>query len=87
MPDTNERHELNVDGPLFVDRNLCGGCRHCASHAPENFRVDDNLSAYVRKQPKGEKEIKACQKALEDCPNLAIGEDDEPKPKPHARRY
>lgn len=89
MPDTNERHESNVKGPLFVDRNLCGGCRACKSHAPKNFRVDDNLSAYVYKQPSGDREIAACQKALEDCPNLAIGKEDDPEPKsrPPARRH
>jgi len=89
MPDTNRRHESNAPGPLFVDQDLCSGCKTCISYAPKNFKTEESeggLLAYVFRQPKGDREIAACQKALEQCPELAIGEeDDKPKATPRAR--
>lgn len=88
MPDTNKRHECNAPGPLFVDQDLCSGCKACISHAPKNFRTEESeggLLAYVCRQPKGDLETLACQRALEECPNFAVGKEDDPEPKPKPR--
>jgi ferredoxin len=36
---------------------------------------DDDSNSYVYKQPENDEETKACEKALENCPVVAIGND------------
>lgn len=88
MPDTYNRHEASAKGPWFVDMGLCEGCRECVSCAPQNIQFDDkDGKAYVFKKPTAEKEEMACQKALEQCPQLAVGKEDEKKRLPPRARH
>ena len=72
-----ELHPNNVDGKFFVNRD-CIGCDHCSNLAPRHFTADEELFAYVSKQPVTPEEIALCEQALEDCPVSAIGKRDNP---------
>ncbi|MCK5841880.1 MAG: ferredoxin [Candidatus Sabulitectum sp.] len=50
----------------------CIGCRACVEVAAENFDVDENKIAYLKKQPGNKEEEANCRKALEVCPVEAI---------------
>ncbi len=61
----------NADGNYFVDSTCinCGVSRH---YAPEIFG-NTGVYAYVKKQPRGEKEEVCAQRALLACPMASIG--------------
>ncbi len=50
----------------------CIGCRACVEVAGKNFDVDENKTAYLKKQPVNKEEEANCDKALEVCPVEAI---------------
>lgn len=75
MADKTKKVPENVPGKFYVDET-CSGCEVCVSTAPENFKMnDDEDHAYVYKQPENDDELDACQEALENCPEEAIGDD------------
>lgn len=76
MPaDPNARVKENAPGHFYVD-STCIDCDVCRDAAPENFtRSFKHAYSYVSKQPENETQGAACQKALEDCPVDAIGND------------
>ncbi len=63
-------HSLNVEGPFFVN-NHCLRCTWCQVMAPEFFEVNKEGS-FVKKQPRDEAEVEACDKILAGCPAKAI---------------
>jgi NitT/TauT family transport system substrate-binding protein len=50
----------------------CISCRACVEIAGDNFDMDENDKAYVRRQPESSEEVAACEEALEACPVRAI---------------
>ena len=50
----------------------CIGCRACIEVAGENFDLNDNNQAYLKKQPDNDVEEEQCQEALNVCPVAAI---------------
>ncbi len=73
MADPLEKVTENVDGPYFVTED-CICCGICVDTAPSNFEMNgDESHAYVFKQPGSDEEKKACDDALDSCPNDAIG--------------
>lgn len=50
----------------------CIACRACVEVAEDNFEIDDNNLAYLKKQPENKDEEAECQEALEVCPVEAI---------------
>ena len=75
MADRTEKHEKNVEGNFYVDKN-CISCGQCVAIAPDNFSEDiETGSMYVSTKPETSAAIKACQEAVENCPVWAIGED------------
>ena len=50
----------------------CIGCRACVEVAADNFEINDNNIAYLKKQPENEKEESQSIEALEVCPVNAI---------------
>jgi len=50
----------------------CIGCRACVEVAGDNFEIDDNNQAYLKKQPENDKEVAQCDEALDVCPVNAI---------------
>ena len=50
----------------------CIGCRACVEVAGENFEIDDDNLAYLKKQPATETEEAQSQEALDICPVDAI---------------
>ena len=82
MADKRQKHKKNQKGPYYVDTE-CIACDACVITAPEHFCLtEDEISAYVKKQPETEEEKAFCQEALESCPVEAIGNDglDEKRP-------
>ncbi len=76
MPNISQRNQSSVAGPYFVDQLVCNGCGICVLLAKENFRSDNDGLAFVAKQPRGSKQEACCAKALEQCPEFAIGKVD-----------
>jgi len=74
MADKNNKVQDNVEGAWYVDEE-CIACGACVSEAPNNFEMNDDDMAYVKKQPEGDDELKACENAKEECPVEAIGND------------
>ncbi len=75
MPDKNSKQPLNVPGPYYVDVT-CTMCRTCLEEAPNLLTViEDETAVYFHKQPEGDAETAAAQRAMEVCPTLAIGND------------
>lgn len=72
------RHPLNAPGKYYVDCNTCLDHECCIATAPNNFRMDENYTAYVFKQPGNLEEDAQCQQALEECPVAAIRDDGGP---------
>jgi NitT/TauT family transport system substrate-binding protein len=54
----------------------CIGCRACVEVAENNFDMNDDNMAFLKKQPETEKEIELCNEALEVCPVDAISFDE-----------
>jgi ferredoxin len=51
-------------------------CRTCLEEAPTLLKANnDETAAYFAKQPGGDAETAAAQRAMELCPTLAIGND------------
>jgi ferredoxin len=69
------RHPLNAPGRYYVDCDTCIAHEYCVHTAPNNFRMDENHTAYVFKQPGTSEEEAQCQQALEECPVVAIQAD------------
>jgi ferredoxin len=73
-----------VKAQFYVEA-WCMDCDNCRELAPLNFERDDTLGrSYVYKQPESPGEQELCEKAVEECPALAIaitstGKNDEPK--------
>src|SRR5512140_2114039 len=61
----------NAPGDFFVD-STCIDCDACRQIAPAVFAEGDGQSV-VQKQPEGEAELLAAQKALVSCPTSSIG--------------
>ena len=59
----------------IVDRDECQGHAECVAIAPEVFELDDDGMARV-KNPEGASE-KKIQKAIDTCPAMAIGWEEE----------
>ena len=74
MADKYNKHPLNGDGRYYVDLS-CICCGTCTAKAPENLTVDmETESGYFFKQPENNQEMKACLKAMTECPVNAIGD-------------
>ena len=71
------KHPLNVPGRYYVLHDVCLDHECCVDDAPHNFRMDENWSAYVFKQPATPEEEEKCRRALADCPVEAIKDDGE----------
>jgi ferredoxin len=75
MADKNSKQPLNVPGAWYVD-TTCTMCRTCLEEAPNLLKVtEDETAVYFVKQPEGDAETAAAQRAMEVCPTLAIGND------------
>ncbi|WP_440953642.1 ferredoxin [Methanococcoides sp. FTZ1] len=75
MADVNNKVAENVEGPFYVD-DQCIACQRCIDEAPENFKMNENVShSYVYKQPENDTEKKHCEYAMDSCPAEAIGND------------
>jgi ferredoxin len=75
MADISNKNPDNVAGKFYVDTQ-CIDCDLCRETAPNNFsRNTDGGYSFVKKQPVGADEEKACQEAMEGCPVEAIGND------------
>jgi ferredoxin len=72
-----ERLRPNAWGRYYVTAD-CDGCGLCASHAPANFAGSFDRAYYaVLHQPLGEKEERAVQAAMVNCPLHCIHDDGE----------
>ena len=69
------KHPLNVIGKYWIDADVCIDHACCVEDAPNNFRQDNNYSAYIFKQPETPEEEIQCQQALATCPVEAIHND------------
>jgi ferredoxin len=77
MAHSMKKTPLNVSGPYYVDCN-CICCGICTLIAPLNLFVNLNDEyGYVGKQPENKDEIRAVEKAIQNCPVDAIGNDGE----------
>jgi ferredoxin len=75
MADKNSKQPLNVPGTWYVD-TTCTLCRTCLEEASNLIKVNaDETAVYFAKQPAGDAETAAAQRAMEVCPTLAIGND------------
>jgi ferredoxin len=73
MAEINNKHEGNVPGRYYVDRE-CIGCDACVLAAPDHFKMNPlDAHAYVAQQPASETDEEQCREALENCPVSAIG--------------
>jgi NitT/TauT family transport system substrate-binding protein len=57
---------------IYKVSDECIGCRACVEVADENFDVNTSNMAFLKKQPKNEKEESLCEEALNVCPVNAI---------------
>ena len=64
-------------GRYYVDCDTCLDHECCFDAAPNNFRMDEHLTAYVFKQPNTSEEEAQCRQALQECPVAAIRDDGE----------
>ena len=70
------KHPLNVPGQFYVT-DACLFCEVCTDAAPHNFRLGEDASSYVYKQPETPAEERQCRAALAGCPMQAIYDDGE----------
>lgn len=68
---------LNSVGKYYVDQKTCLDHECCCFEAPNNFKMDENYSAYVFKQPENAEEQSQCKNAMDCCPVEAIYNDAE----------
>ncbi len=52
----------------------CIACRACVEVAGDNFEINENRIAFLKKQPENEQEESRSQEAMEICPVEAISE-------------
>ena len=77
MADFSNRTPLNAAGKYYVDIN-CICCGICTLMAPLNFCVNlDEEYGYVGKQAESDQEMRVIEKAIDNCPVNAIGNDGE----------
>jgi len=75
VAEKKDKFVSNVDGKFYVD-DQCIACDACVMEAPSFFVMDDEEGhAFVKSQPKNEREVQECVAALETCPVEAIGDD------------
>jgi ferredoxin len=75
MADKASKHPQNAPGAWYVD-TTCTMCRTCLEEAPNLLKAnEDETAVYFFKQPEGDAETAAAQRAMEVCPTLAIGND------------
>ncbi|HLE10394.1 MAG: ferredoxin [Bdellovibrionales bacterium RIFOXYD12_FULL_39_22] len=73
MADLKYKIPENVIGDFFTD-DQCIACNACIVEAPEFFKMDnDNIYAFVYKQPATTQEIAKCHATIDVCPVNAIG--------------
>jgi len=56
----------------FKVSNECISCRACVEIAGDNFDINDNNIAFLKKQPESDSELELCNEALDACPVQAI---------------
>jgi len=56
----------------FTVNEDCIGCQACVGVASDNFDIDKNNKAFLKKQPINETEMAACNEAMDICPVDAI---------------
>lgn len=56
----------------YIISDECIGCQACIGVAPDNFEMGKDNKAYLKKQPKTEKEIQDSNQAIDICPVGAI---------------
>ncbi|MEP6904270.1 MAG: ferredoxin [Actinomycetota bacterium] len=71
------RNPLNAEGKFWIDRDVCLNCEVCIEEAPNNIKVDLQITgaSYVFKQPENETEIQQLRNAISVCCVEAIIED------------
>jgi len=71
------KHPLNIEGKFWIDRDVCLACETCIEEAPNNIKMDLQMTgaSYVFKQPENEIEIQQLKKAISVCCVEAIIED------------
>ncbi|MCO4792438.1 MAG: ferredoxin [Bacteriovoracaceae bacterium] len=75
MANREEKFKQNTEGAFYVD-DQCIACDACVIEAPLFFAMnEDDGHAYVKSQPKSDKDFQNCIEALEACPVEAIGKD------------
>jgi ferredoxin len=75
VADKKSKWSENAQGMFYVD-DQCIACDACVIEAPGFFVMNDiEGHAYVKLQPKTQKDIDECKSALEACPVEAIGSD------------
>lgn len=75
MANPDSRHSDNVPGKWYID-DACVLCVVCMEEAPNNIKEsDDGDHACVYKQPENEEEEAQMQRAMENCPTEAVGND------------
>jgi ferredoxin len=80
MTSKNDRLAENIPGPWYVD-NSCLPCLRCLEEAGPDSPTpllrpsEDESFVFFVKQPESESEIAAAERALEACPQAAIGKD------------
>jgi ferredoxin len=77
MVNEANKHPLNVSGKYYVLCSCCLDHECCVETAPNNFRMGEDLSAYVFNQPASADEEARCRRALDECPVEAIRDDGE----------
>ena len=79
MADKSAKLPENVPGAWYVD-STCTPCRTCMEVAGADAFLkynDGETYVYFHKQPEGDEEAAAAQRAMDVCPTLAIGNDGE----------
>jgi ferredoxin len=75
MADKASKQPENAAGPFYVD-GQCIACDLCSQTAPDNFKKSDASGyTYVSKQPAIPAEKELCERAKDECPSSAIGND------------
>ncbi|MEP6603358.1 MAG: ferredoxin [Spartobacteria bacterium] len=75
MLDKDSKQPQNAPGSWYVDMT-CSPCRVRLDEAPQLLKYnEDETVVHFHKQPEGDEETAAAQRALEVCPTLAIGND------------
>ena len=60
----------------FKVTDECIGCRACVGVAPDNFDINDENVAFLKKQPESDEEEVKCEEAIDVCPVGAIEAED-----------